>query len=122
MGRKGRWEEVQSVLTLVHGKGDPNHPLVKTEMQDIREICEFEAKNSDVTYWELFKPNMINRTHIGLFMQIWSQLTGMNVMMVIENLFLLTLTLLIIRQYYITYVFLMAGKTQSTLLLSSRFV
>jgi hypothetical protein len=24
---------------------------------------------------------MINRTHIGVFTQIWSQLTGMNVMM-----------------------------------------
>ena len=45
---------------------------------------------------------MINRTHIGVFTQIWSQLTGMNVMM-----------------YYITYVFTMAGLTGSTLLVSS---
>ena len=33
------------------------------------------------SYMELFKPDMINRTHIGVFTQIWSQLTGMNVMM-----------------------------------------
>lgn len=80
LGRKGRWEEVHAVLTLVHGKGDPNSPFVLRELQEIHDICEFEAQNADVTYAELFKPKMINRTHIGLFMQIWSQLTGMNVM------------------------------------------
>jgi len=45
---------------------------------------------------------MINRTHIGIVMQIWSQLTGMNVMM-----------------YYITYIFTMAGLGDSVLLPSS---
>ena len=53
-------------------------------------MCEFEAHNKDVTYWELFSPKLINRTHIGMWMQIWSQLTGMNVMM-----------------YYIAYIFTM---------------
>lgn len=81
LARKGRWEEVHAVITLVHGKGDPNAPLVAHEMKEIRDMVEFEASNTDVTYFDLFKPKMINRTHIGLFMQIWSQLTGMNVMM-----------------------------------------
>jgi len=45
---------------------------------------------------------MLNRTHIGVFTQIWSQLTGMNVMM-----------------YYITYVFSMAGYSGSANLLAS---
>ena len=102
LARKGRWEEVQQVVTLVHGKGDPNAPLVAHEMKEIRDMVEFEVANADVTYFDLFKPHMINRTHIGLFMQIWSQLTGMNVMM-----------------YYITYVFTMAGKTSNNVLLSS---
>jgi hypothetical protein len=43
-------------------------------MEEIREVVEFERANSDVTYWELLRPNMINRTHIGVFTQIWSQL------------------------------------------------
>ncbi|KAJ5568061.1 hypothetical protein N7450_010547 [Penicillium hetheringtonii] len=103
LARKDRWEECQAVLTLVHGKGDPNSPFVVAEMQEIGDMCEFERQNADVTYWELFKPNMINRTFIGLFCQIWSQLTGMNVMM-----------------YYITYVFTMAGyEGDATLLASS---
>lgn len=44
-------------------------------------MCEFERNNKDTSYLELFTPKMINRTHIGVFMQVWSQLTGMNVMM-----------------------------------------
>jgi len=40
--------------------------------------------------------------HIGIFTQIWSQLTGMNVMM-----------------YYITYIFAMAGLKGNNVLLSS---
>ena len=44
-------------------------------------MCDFERQHADVTYFELFKPKMINRLQIGVFTQIWSQLTGMNVMM-----------------------------------------
>lgn len=57
----------------MHGKGKPDSPFVQHELQDIRDMCEFEARNKDVTYLELFKPNMIFRTHVGIFMQIWSQ-------------------------------------------------
>lgn len=85
LARQDRWEEANAVLVLVHGKGDPNSPFVHKEMSEIREMVEFERHNSDVTYLELFKPNMINRTHIGIFVQIWSQLTGMNVMMYYIN-------------------------------------
>ena len=102
LGRKDRWEDARYVLALVHGKGNPDAPFVVAELKQIRDQIEFEKNNADVTYLELFKPNMINRTHIGVFTQIWSQLTGMNVMM-----------------YYITYVFTMAGLTGSTLLVSS---
>ncbi|MCJ1363794.1 hypothetical protein MMC16_002903 [Acarospora aff. strigata] len=102
LARKDRWEDCHAVLTLVHGHGDPNSPFVLRELQDIKNMCEFERNNADVTYLELLKPNMINRTHIGIFVQIWSQLTGMNVIM-----------------YYITYVFRMAGLSGNNLLLSS---
>ncbi|KAI9823637.1 MAG: hypothetical protein M1832_002418 [Thelocarpon impressellum] len=102
LARKDRWEECHAVLALVHGHGDPNSAWVLRELQDIKDMCEFERRNADVTYLELFKPNMINRTHIGIFTQIWSQLTGMNVMM-----------------YYITYVFGMAGLKGNVNLVSS---
>lgn len=80
LARKDRWEDCRAVLTLVHGGGDPDHPFIAMEMQDIKDMCEFERRHSNVTYIDLFKPEMINRTLIGLFTQIWSQLTGMNVM------------------------------------------
>jgi sugar porter (SP) family MFS transporter len=102
LARKDRWEECKSVLVLVLGKGDPNSEAVAREYSEIQAYCEFERQNADVTYLELLKPRMINRTHIGVFTQIWSQLTGMNVMM-----------------YYITYVFTMAGETGNQLLVSS---
>ncbi|KAE8369965.1 general substrate transporter [Aspergillus caelatus] len=102
LARKDRWEECQTILAKVHCKGDMNHPFVALEMQDIREMCDFERQFKNVTYLDLFKPRMLNRTIIGLFMQIWSQLTGMNVMM-----------------YYITYVFSMAGYSGDSNLLAS---
>ncbi|KAG0648816.1 High-affinity glucose transporter [Hyphodiscus hymeniophilus] len=102
LAKKDRWEEAINVLALVHAHGDTDSPFVHKEMSEIREVVEFERANSDVTYFELFKPKMINRTHIGIFTQIWSQLTGMNVMM-----------------YYITYIFTMAGLGNSVLLPSS---
>ena len=102
LARKDRWEDCHAVLTLVHGKGDPTHPFVSAELQEIKDMCEFERRHSDVTYLDLFKPRMLNRTLIGLFTQIWSQLTGMNVMM-----------------YYINDVFAMAGYSGDSALLAS---
>ncbi|KAK1082998.1 high affinity glucose transporter [Friedmanniomyces endolithicus] len=102
LASKDRWEECERVLVLVHGHGDPNSPWVAREFREIKEWLEIERQSKQISYLTLFTPRYINRTHIGLFTQIWSQLTGMNVMM-----------------YYITYVFTMAGLTGSTLLLSS---
>jgi len=102
LASKDRWEECERVLILTHGKGDPNSPWVAREFQEIKDWLDIERQSKKVTMLELFSPRYINRTHIGIFTQIWSQLTGMNVMM-----------------YYITYVFAMAGLTGNTLLVSS---
>ncbi|OCL04910.1 sugar transporter [Glonium stellatum] len=67
LAKKDRWEDCHAVLTLVHGKGDPNAPFVNRELREIREMCEFERNNTNVSYLELFKPKMINRTHIDVF-------------------------------------------------------
>ncbi|KAI0108367.1 general substrate transporter [Daldinia grandis] len=99
LAKHDRWEEAKEVLVLVHGKGNPDSQLVAKEMAEIKEAVEFERQNADVSYLELFRPKMINRTHIGLFTQIWSQLTGMNVMM-----------------YYISYIFTMTGSGDDVLL------
>jgi len=102
LASKDKWEECRAVLVLTHGKGDPDSPWVAREFDEIREWLEIDRQSKGVSYMELFSPRYLNRTHIGLFTQIWSQLTGMNVMM-----------------YYITYVFQMAGMTGNNLLVSS---
>lgn len=99
LAKHDRWEQAKAVLVLVHGKGDPDSQLVAREMAEIKEVVDFERANADVSYFELLKPGMINRTHIGIFTQIWSQLTGMNVMM-----------------YYISYIFTMTGSGDDVLL------
>lgn len=76
LAQKNRWQDCHAVLASVHAKGDLDSAFVLTELQEIREMVEFERQNTDVTYLELFKPKMLNRTHIGVFTQIWSQLTG----------------------------------------------
>ena len=81
LASKDRWEECEQVLTHVHGGGDPNSPWVAREFSEIKQWIQIEREAKNVSYAELFRPRMINRTHIGLFTQIWSQLTGMNVMM-----------------------------------------
>lgn len=102
LARNDRWDECLEVLALVHAKGNRDSAFVKHEYAEIQAMCEFERHNADVSYLELFKPNMIKRTHIGIFTQIWSQLTGMNVIM-----------------YYITYVFGMAGLSGNANLVAS---
>ncbi|KAH8663434.1 sugar transporter [Tricladium varicosporioides] len=102
LAKHGHWEESLEVLTLVHGHGDEHNKFVSREMEEIRNEVEFDRANADVTWKELLKPKMLNRLHIGMFTQIWAQLTGMNVMM-----------------YYITYVFAMAGLKGNNVLLSS---
>ncbi|PGG99622.1 hypothetical protein AJ79_08482 [Helicocarpus griseus UAMH5409] len=101
LAKKGRWGETRQVVASVHAKGDHTHPFVQAELEEIEYFVQLE-KTNDTTYLDLLKPNMIFRTHVGVFTQIWSQMTGMNVMM-----------------YYITYVFAMAGMKGNALLVSS---
>ncbi|KAH6616227.1 general substrate transporter [Chaetomium sp. MPI-SDFR-AT-0129] len=90
--KKGRETEAQNVLALLHSNGDTTSHFVSTELHQIKTAVSQEQEHADANWSEVFAPTMLNRTLIGIFIQVWSQLTGMNVMM-----------------YYITYVFTMAG-------------
>ncbi|KAJ4288892.1 high affinity glucose transporter [Collariella sp. IMI 366227] len=90
LAKKGRDTEARKVLADVHASGDATSPFVLHEWSDIQRVLEVESQ--PFKYVELFNRQNLNRTHVGVFTQIWSQLTGMNVMM-----------------YYIGYVFSMAG-------------
>lgn len=77
LAKNNMWDEALAVLVLIHHGTEDE--FVQREMREIRESVELDEKNADVTIRELFKPKMLNRLHIGVWTQIWSQLTGMNV-------------------------------------------
>jgi sugar porter (SP) family MFS transporter len=89
-----REEEALQILADLHGKGDLNDELVQLEYEEIKAQVSFERSEGAKSYMDLFKPGIARRVGLGCSLQMWSQLTGMNVMM-----------------YYIVYVFQGAGLT-----------
>lgn len=78
LAKKGRDTEARKVLADVHANGDATSSFVLHEWSDIQRVLEVESQ--PFKYVELFNRQNFNRTHVGVFTQIWSQLTGMNVM------------------------------------------
>ena len=81
LARNDRWDDCHRILAAIHGHGDLDNPFVQMELQQLNEVCVLEQDQANVSYLDLFRPNVIWRTHIGMFVQIWSQLTGINVIM-----------------------------------------
>ncbi|KAF9230233.1 hypothetical protein BU15DRAFT_69372, partial [Melanogaster broomeanus] len=90
----GREEEALQILADLHGNGNRNDPLVELEFEEIRQQVNFEQNEGAKSYADLLKPGVFRRVGLGCSLQMWSQLSGMNVMM-----------------YYIIYVFEGAGLT-----------
>ncbi|KAI9255523.1 general substrate transporter [Sporodiniella umbellata] len=78
---KGRMEEALKVLADIHGQGDPSHPNVLLEMEEIRATIHFDNEVASHRYADLLKPGMSYRVFLGVCLQIWQQLTGMNIIM-----------------------------------------
>ncbi|KAI8977354.1 general substrate transporter [Mycotypha africana] len=78
---KGRIEEATKVLADIHGNGDPNHPRVQREVEEIMAAIHFDREIASHRYTDLFKPGMAYRVSLGVCLQIWQQLTGMNIIM-----------------------------------------
>lgn len=89
-----RSSEALTILADLHGGGDTNTPLVQLEFAEIQEQVTFDREQGAKSYLDLFKPGIFRRIVLGCSLQMWSQLTGMNIMM-----------------YYIIYVFEGAGLT-----------
>lgn len=89
-----REDEALQILADLHGKGDRYAELVVLEYEEIKEQVAFERTEGAKSFTDLFKPGIFRRVGLGCSLQMWSQLSGMNVMM-----------------YYIVYVFEGAGLT-----------
>ncbi|KAF9339246.1 hypothetical protein BGZ91_006580, partial [Linnemannia elongata] len=94
---QGRAEEALEVLANLRANGDKNHPEVQAEFKEIQDAITFDRTLAARSYSELFKTPNSRRVFLGITLQSWSQLTGMNVAM-----------------YYIVYIFQGAGITGET--------
>lgn len=74
---QGRKEEALEILAQVHASGDQDSPLVQAEFREIVQNIE-ESSGEGSGYLDLFKHGNAWRTHIAMFTQIWSQLTGVS--------------------------------------------
>jgi hypothetical protein len=81
LASKDRWEEAIHVLASLHGKGDQNHPKVLAQYQEIEEALRFEREEQVSSFKALVAPRMFKRVLLGMSIQMWSQLCGMNIMM-----------------------------------------
>ncbi|KAK9365191.1 general substrate transporter [Lipomyces kononenkoae] len=104
LASRGRWDEVLRVLALLRtADGDINDPFVLAEYKEIEDrvrLDELEEQSSSI--FELISPKVRKRVFLGMAIQIWSQLTGINIMM-----------------YYVVYILEAAGV--SNVLLSSSY-
>ena len=74
------------VLADLHGEGNKENSLVVLEYEEIKEQVRFEKEEGAKSYLDLIKPGMPRRVGLGMALQMWSQLTGMNVMMCVDLL------------------------------------
>ncbi len=80
LATKGRWDEARQVLADLHGNGDMSHPLVLAEFMEIEEQLRIEREHSKTSWAEMAQPKVAKRVFLGYAVQMFSQLTGMNVM------------------------------------------
>ena len=58
-----------------------NHPQVLAEYHEIVDQIRFDREQAVSSYAQLFEGRMLRRVVLGMSIQMWSQLCGMNIMM-----------------------------------------
>ncbi|KAI0908754.1 general substrate transporter [Ustulina deusta] len=81
LASKDRWDEAIRVLAALHGAGDVEHPKVLAEYKEIEEALRFEREEASSSFKALVQPRIFRRVILGMSIQMWSQLCGMNIMM-----------------------------------------
>ncbi|KAF9374612.1 hypothetical protein CPC16_001163, partial [Podila verticillata] len=78
---KDRMDEALEVLANLRANGDKNDPEVLAEYKEIEDAVVFDRTQAVRSYAELFRKPAVRRVFLGMTLQSWSQLTGMNVAM-----------------------------------------
>lgn len=78
---RDRDEEAIRVLARVYSKGDITSPVVDREYSEMKESISFERANKVKDWKELFRGSIRRRLMIGISIQVFQQLTGINSIM-----------------------------------------
>ncbi|KAK9327203.1 general substrate transporter [Lipomyces starkeyi] len=79
---KGRWDEVLRVLAFLRTANDnANDPLVIAEYREIKDQIRSELATNSNSFHELFSQKIRKRLFLSMAMQMWSQLSGINVLL-----------------------------------------
>ncbi|KAF2745079.1 high affinity glucose transporter [Sporormia fimetaria CBS 119925] len=105
LASKNRWEEALQTLAHLHGGGDTTNPKVLAEYHEIEEALRFEREQAATSFKALTQPRIFKRVILGMSIQMWSQLCGMNIMM-----------------YYIVYIMRGAGIADELLTSSIQYI
>ncbi|KAK9242513.1 general substrate transporter [Lipomyces tetrasporus] len=106
LASKDRWDEALRVLAFLRTPNrDINDPLVLAEYKEIEEQIRIEREDESNSYRELFGKKMHKRVFLAMAIQVWSQLTGI-------NLFL----------YFIVYILQSAGIAHTLLVSSIQYI
>ncbi|KAH0548224.1 MFS sugar transporter, partial [Trichoglossum hirsutum] len=105
LAAQDRWDEAIQVLADLHCGGDINHPRILAEYREIEEALTFERELAQSSVEALSQHRILKRIILGMSIQMWSQLCGMNVMM-----------------YYIVYVMQSAGIGDPLLTASIQYI
>ncbi|KFA49100.1 hypothetical protein S40293_07081 [Stachybotrys chartarum IBT 40293] len=81
LATQDRWDEALCVLARLHGKGDVKHPRVLAQYREIEEALRVEREEGVGSLRTLCQARMLRRLVLGVSIQAWSQLSGMNIMM-----------------------------------------
>lgn len=79
LASKDRWEEALEVLARTIGNGDRNHPKVLAQYQEIEDALKFDREEAISSFKALVAKGMFKRVFLGMSVQAWSQLCGMNI-------------------------------------------
>ncbi|UPK96201.1 hypothetical protein LCI18_007136 [Fusarium solani-melongenae] len=81
LASQDKWEEALQTLANLHGKGDKTHPTVLAQYREIEDSLRFDREEAANSYKNLVTRRMLKRVILGMSIQAWSQLCGMNIMM-----------------------------------------
>lgn len=80
--QSGREDEATQVLARLHGNGDVDNALVRTEVAEIRTIVELESSSTSPSYWALLSAKVYRRrTWLAVGAQMMQQLSGGNIVL-----------------------------------------